>query len=351
MIEPVSFNDALDRVVLVDQTRLPQVCELIECSTAEEVAEAIVTMKVRGAPAIGVAAAYGVYLGLRALPRGRTFREQLDLVCDFITSSRPTAVNLFWAVQRVRSVVSEDVSDCEGACSAVLAEAKKIHSEDLELCIAIGNYGADLIKEGQSWLTHCNAGALATAGHGTALGVFRSAHARGRRFHVYVDETRPLLQGARLTAWEMVQEKIDATLICDNMAGSIMARGKIAGVIVGADRITSKGFAANKIGTYSLAVLAKYHSVPFYVTAPFSTFDSEIADGSEIRIEERSPDEVRSFGGVTTAPASIKVFNPAFDVTPPELITAFITDGGILTPPFDDSIPGFLRIRAEETPR
>jgi len=342
MLEAVVYNREQSRLELLDQTLLPVETRTVFCKTEQETAKAIVDMQVRGAPAIGVAAAYGIVLGLNnPQNHGKPFKTAFGEICDLLAGTRPTAVNLFWAIDRMKKALA-GCSDFAAAAAVALDEADAIKTEDIEMCRIIGRFGASLLKNGETWLTHCNAGALATAGYGTALGVFRAAQEQGKQFKVFVDETRPLLQGARLTAWEMVQEKIDATLICDNMAGGLIRDGKVQGVVVGADRITAHGFVANKIGTYPLAVLAKYNGVPFYVAAPDSTFDMTIKYGEEIKIEERDHDEVRYIGGQQVAPKEIKVYNPAFDVTPPELITAIITNKGIIRPIYRDTIPQFI---------
>ncbi len=345
MVEPIRYDPSRDEVEIIDQTKLPGQKKLLVLREPEQMAHAIRTLQLRGAPAIGVGAAYGIYLGMRNFSGSPDrLRETLEKVCSLMGSTRPTAVNLFWAIDRVNKVVSEAIANAgsgdavRAARTAALGEARAIQEEDANMCRTIGAFGADFLEDGQTWLTHCNAGALATAAYGTALGVFRAAKEQGKRFRVFVDETRPLLQGARLTAWELLEDGIDATLICDNMAGTLMAAGKVHGVVVGADRITADGFVANKIGTYPLAVLAKYHSVPFYVAAPVSTFDLTIRTGDQIPIEERDHTEVTGFGGVRTAPEGIKVFNPAFDTTPPKLVKAIITDRGVLTPPFRSAI-------------
>lgn len=345
MLKPVEYNSLRDIVELIDQTVLPEKKVILDCETHFDIAGAIKTMKVRGAPAIGVAAAFGVYLGLKEFSGAEgEFPSHLEKIVEILAATRPTAVNLFWALDRMKRNVLESFEKApagkknEQALKTALSEAKEILNEDIEMCRQIGHYGAEFLQNGQTWLTHCNAGALATGGYGTALGVFRAAKEAGKNFSVYVDETRPLLQGARLTAWELVQENINAVLICDNMAGSLMASGKVQGIVVGADRITSDGYVANKIGTYSLAVLAHFHKIPFYVAAPVSTFDLKIRLGTEIPIEERAHDEVRYWGNVMTAPREIKVFNPAFDVTPPNLIKAIFTNKGVLYPAFDQSI-------------
>lgn len=345
MIDTVAYNQALDAVDIVDQTRLPTEHVILTCHTPEQMAHAIRTLQVRGAPAIGVAAAFGVWLGLKNWDGDDAkLSGRLDELVDMLAATRPTAVNLFWALERVQSVIRAALDAAEprdrrkAALDAALKEAEAVLAEDIEMCRAIGREGAACLKDGETWLTHCNAGALATGGYGTALGVFRAAQEQGKKFRVFVDETRPLLQGSRLTAWELLQEGIDATLICDNMAASLMAAGRIQGVVVGADRITAEGFVANKIGTYGVAVLARYHGIPFYVAAPDSTFDLKLGHGLEIVIEERDPGEVREIRGVPTAPAEMPVCNPAFDVTPPELVTAIFTNRGTLRPPYRDSI-------------
>lgn len=346
MFETIRYNPHLEVVELLDQTRLPLEKIVLQCATEGEIAHAIKSMQIRGAPAIGVAAAFGVFLGLRNFQGSEeAFSTFWPELLDLLRSTRPTAVNLFWALQRLATVV-ETALLTKGAFidrlalarQRALQEAQTILEEDLAMCRAIGRCGADFLKDGETWLTHCNAGALATAGYGTALGVFRAAKEQGKRFRVFVDETRPLLQGSRLTAWELREEGIEATLICDNMAGSLMAAGRIQGVVVGADRITADGFVANKIGTYPLAVLARYHGIPFYVAAPASTFDLTLTHGREIVIEERDPDEVRHFGDRPTAPIDMPVYNPAFDVTPPELVTAIFTNVGVLKPPLGAAI-------------
>ena len=303
-----------DRLELLDQRRLPEETVYVECSTAAQTATAIRDMVVRGAPAIGCAAAFGIALDAR---RG----ADLAVAQAVLAESRPTAINLFWALERMRN------------CLDPLAEALAIHAEDLAANRRMGGYGAELVADGARIMTHCNAGALATAGHGTALGVIRSARDAGKRVSVIANETRPYLQGARLTAWEMVEENIPVALITDNMAGHLMSRGEIDMVIVGADRIAANGDAANKIGTYTLAVLARRHGLPFYVAAPLSTFDATLADGSQIPIEERPAEEVTGYRGMRWAPQGVTVRNPAFDVTPAELINAIITERGILHSP------------------
>ncbi len=344
MIDAVCYNNESGCLELLDQTLLPVETKRVRCCTEHEVAHAIVTMKVRGAPAIGVAAAYGIAIGLKnPVNQALSLDMALDSVCRLLAATRPTAVNLFWAIERVKTAVAGQAGGNFSTAAAVaLKEAHAIKAEDIEMCRSIGRFGAELLKDGDTWLTHCNAGALATAGYGTALGVFRAAREQGKKFKIFVDETRPLLQGARLTAWELHHEGFDATLICDNMAGSLIRDDRVQGIVVGADRITSKGFVANKIGTYPLAVLAKYNGVPFYVAAPASTFDLSIAYGNEIKIEERDHNEVRFISGVQVAPDDMPVYNPAFDVTPPELITAIITDRGLIRPIYGETIPEII---------
>jgi methylthioribose-1-phosphate isomerase len=322
-------------LVLIDQTLLPIELREIECRTVETVWEAIKMLRVRGAPAIGIAAAYGVCLGVKnaANQDASAFFNRLEQVADYLATSRPTAVNLFWALDRIKQK-AKDIQFQPPAeiAAALLVEARAIHEEDRRMCRAIGRHGSSLLRDGQGVLTHCNAGGLATADYGTALAVVFDAVESGKRLHVFVDETRPLLQGARLTAWELMQRGIDATLISDSMAAVVMRQGKAQAVITGADRIAANGDAANKIGTYGLAVLAHAHKIPFYIAAPSSTFDLSIADGGQIPIEERDPREITHGFGRQTAPEGIKVYNPAFDVTPAELITAIICERGVIQP-------------------
>ena len=312
---------------LLDQTRLPVEEVWLDYTDYRPVAVAIRTMVVRGAPAIGVTAAYAYCLAALA-------GEDLDQARAVLAASRPTAVNLFWALDRM----ANRAEDCGGDPEALIAEAVAIHQEDVEMCKAIGLHGAAVVPEHARILTHCNAGALATGGYGTALGVIRAAHAQGKVEMVYADETRPLLQGARLTAYELVCDRIPATLIADNMAASLMAKGKIDLAVVGCDRMAANGDFANKIGTYSVAVNAHFHGVPLYVALPCSTIDLSIPDGSGIPIEERDPSEVRTLYGVQTAPAEVEVYNPAFDVTPHSLVTGIITEKGVVYPPFRENL-------------
>ncbi|MGL5094267.1 MAG: S-methyl-5-thioribose-1-phosphate isomerase [Planctomycetia bacterium] len=330
---------------LVDQTKLPTELVHLDCVDPPRVWEAIRELRVRGAPAIGIAAAYGVVLGARKAADHATdapaFATAVRQTADYLRSSRPTAGNLFWALDRMGRALDRLTAAAAGpaeSVAALLAEAHAIRAEDRAMCIAIGRHGAELMPIGAGVLTHCNTGALATADFGTALSVIFHAHAAGRNIHAYVDETRPLLQGSRLTAWELKQRGVPATLICDNMAALVMREKKVQAVIVGADRIAANGDTANKIGTYGVAVAAKAHGVPFYVAAPGSTFDLTLADGTGIPIEERNPREITHGFGRQTAPDDVAVYNPAFDVTPGELVTAFVTERGVLRPPFRESL-------------
>ena len=312
---------------LLDQTKLPVEETWIPYTDYRPVADAICTMVVRGAPAIGVTAAYAYCLAALA-------GDDLDEAKAVLAASRPTAVNLFWALDRM----ARKAADCSGDPETLIAEAVAIHQEDVSMCKAMGLYGAAVVPDHARILTHCNAGALATGGYGTALGVIRAAHEQGKVDMVYADETRPLLQGARLTAYELVTDHIPATLIADNMAASLMAKGKIDMVVVGCDRMAANGDFANKIGTYSVAVNAHHHGVPFYVALPCSTIDLTIPDGSGIPIEERDKNEVRTLYGVQTAPATVEVYNPAFDVTSHSLVTGIITEKGVIYPPFKENL-------------
>jgi methylthioribose-1-phosphate isomerase len=326
-----------DRVRMLDQRKLPQEVQYLDCRNASSVAQAIRTMAIRGAPAIGVAAAMGIALAATKTrsTHPRVFAKAIEKVCQEMRETRPTAVNLFWAVGRMEKILNRVESDGVGETKKRLVrEALQIFETDVEVNRKIGKTGRRLIKEGDGVLTHCNAGALATGGFGTALGVIYAARDEGKHFEVFVDETRPMLQGCRLTAWELVQEKIPATLITDNMAGVLMRKGLIDLVVVGADRIAGNGDTANKIGTYGLAVLAKSHGIPFYVAAPTSTLDLSLASGEEIPIEERSVAEVTHFHGTPIAPKGVKAFNPAFDVTPHSLIRGIITEKGIIRKPY-----------------
>ncbi len=338
-MRPLVYDNGV--LKLIDQTKLPTEYVTVDCKTYEEVAAAIKDMIVRGAPAIGVTAAYGAAIGARAIDTDskQAFFIKLKEICDVISSTRPTAVNLFWAVRRIfdKAVQSESKSIPE-IKDIILKEAEEMDRQDVETNKAIGSHGNTLIGQDFSILTHCNAGALATCDYGTALGVIRAAHESGKNIKVYSDETRPYLQGARLTAWELNQEGIPVTLICDNMAGHFMKAGKIDCVIVGADRIALNGDTANKIGTYSVAVLAKENKIPFYVAAPVSTIDFEIETGESIPIEERSAIEVTHIKGIQIAPDGVEVANPAFDVTPNRYISGIITEKGVIYPPFDENL-------------
>jgi methylthioribose-1-phosphate isomerase len=336
-----------DRVRLLDQRRLPQNVCYLDCRNASSVAKAIRTMAIRGAPAIGVAAAMGIALAAKKVQSDRPeiFRKVIKRVCQQMRQTRPTAVNLFWAVDRMEKILDQaHFLSIEEMKARLEEEAIRIYEEDIEVNRKIGKHGKILIQDGDGVLTHCNAGALATAGWGTALGVIHAAWAEGKRFHVFVDETRPLLQGARLTAWELVQDKIPATVVTDSMAGWLMRKGKIDLVLVGADRIARNGDTANKIGTYGLAALSKWHNIPFYVAAPTSTLDLTLASGSNIPIEERASEELTHFQGRQITPKGVKIYNPAFDVTPHSLIKAIITEKGIVRRPFER---GLRRIKTE----
>jgi methylthioribose-1-phosphate isomerase len=340
------IGDETGYLVLIDQTRLP--LELIEreCRNVEAVWEAIRQLRVRGAPAIGIAAAYGVVLGLQIASQQdeESLFSRLDEVAKHLAESRPTAVNLFWALDRMKAKAAALRGTARPAQihRVLLAEARAIHEDDRLLCHAIGRNGAKLLTDNSGVLTHCNAGGLATSEYGTALSVLFTCQDQGKRLHVFVDETRPLLQGSRLTAWELAQRGIDATLICDNMAGQVMREGRVQAVIVGADRIAANGDTANKIGTYSVAVLASAHGIPFYVAAPSTTFDLSLETGEQIPIEERSPEEITHGFGRQTAPAGIGVYNPAFDVTPARLIKGIITERGLIEPVSRETIAAML---------
>lgn len=347
MIPTVEWKDGTVR--LLDQSVLPGKVEIVECRDYQTVAEAIRDLRVRGAPAIGVTAALGVALGAQSIPDQTFggFLRQFLLVCDHMAATRPTAVNLFWALERMKRVAQQgEQLSIDALKRQLVTEAQAILEEDISMNRAIGEYGAALIQPGQCILTHCNAGALATAGYGTALGVIRSAWRQGKNIRVMADETRPVLQGARLTAWELQQDGIPVTLITDNAAGAFMRQGRIDLCTVGADRIAANGDVANKIGTYTVAVLAKVHGIPFYVAAPSSTIDLHTPTGNEIQIEQRSTREVTSLhGSPAIAPEGIDVLNPAFDVTPAEYVTGIITERGVFRP---DELGNHFR-SAEET--
>lgn len=346
-LRPVRWDG--DVLVLIDQTRLPHRLVEVRYTDWEGVADAIRRMVVRGAPAIGAAAACGLVLAARQIctsdmPR---FREEWLTVTEAFAGTRPTAVNLFWAIERMKQVMNA-CSTPEEARSRLRRESEAILEEDIQANRAIGRYGQTLIPDGARILTHCNAGALATVGYGTALGVIRAAVEAGKRVQVYADETRPRLQGMQLTAWELVREGIPVTVITDTMAGMLMRRGEIGVVVVGADRIAANGDVANKVGTYSVAVLAKHHGIPFYVAAPISTIDLKVADGSGIPIEERSCEEVTHIAGRRIAPKGVRVMNPAFDVTPAQLVSAIITEVGIARPPYTQSLVQMVAKRSGE---
>lgn len=321
------------RLRLLDQTLLPNETQFIDCKDAMCVWDAIRKLSVRGAPAIGVAAGYGMVLAAQWIPDGGDFLTGVEEAAEYLAGSRPTAVNLEWAARRVSQRAQRTLGDdFDGIRDAMLDEARAIHAEDEAMCLAIGRYAAPLVEGCRGVMTHCNAGALATAGIGTATAGMYLAHAAGHEFSVYCNETRPLLQGSRLTAWELMQAGIDAVVITDSMAGQVLREGRVQMVVTGADRIAANGDVANKIGTYSLAVLADRHDVPFYVAAPYSTFDLELASGGEIPIEQRPSREITEGFGRRTAPENVRTYSPAFDVTPAELITAVITDRGVIDP-------------------
>jgi len=346
-VDTIKWEDG--RLSIIDQTLLPQEYVVKYLDTVEQVWEAVRKLRVRGAPAIGVAAAFGIVVGIKDITGTDRagFDAKFGEITDYLASSRPTAVNLFWALDRMKKVICDNpflpVYEIK---EKLIDEAQMIMDEDKSVCRAIGRFGNQLVKHNCGILTHCNAGGLATVDYGTALGVVYAAHESGKNIKVYSDETRPLLQGSRLTAWELSNSGIDVTVICDNTAAKVMMDKKVDMVIVGADRIAKNGDTANKIGTYMVAISAKAHKIPFYVAAPLSTFDFNIDSGMEIPIEERDPAEVTEFFGKKTAPDGVKVYSPAFDVTPAELITAFITEVGILYPPFEESIAKSVKCNA-----
>jgi methylthioribose-1-phosphate isomerase len=340
MVETIQWTD--EGVVMIDQRRLPREEVYVTCRDYREVAEAIRSMVIRGAPAIGVAAAMGVALGVLKADPPRLDAE-FETVCSTLAAARPTAVNLFWAIARMRNLYAGvRALPIERVRERLVAEAKQMRLEDIAINEAIGRHGAPLVPDGKTVLTHCNAGALATAGYGTALGVVRAAIAQGKRIDVFADETRPFLQGARLTVWELERDGIPATLITDNMAGHFLKSGRIGCVVVGADRIAANGDVANKIGTYSVAVLARENGVPFYVAAPISTLDLTLASGDQIPIEQRPEMEVTHVFGVPVAPEGVQVENPAFDVTPHRYVTAIVTEHGVAYPPYEGSLRGLV---------
>jgi len=333
-------------VVMIDQTRLPREESYVTCKTYEEVAEAIRSMVIRGAPAIGVAAAMGIALGVAQAEAG-DLDKQFEKICETLARTRPTAVNLFWAIDRMKRVYGESRALLLPQLAArLVAEAQQVRLEDIAINQAIGRNGAPLVPDGKTVLTHCNAGALATAGYGTALGVIRAAVSAGKKIDVFADETRPFLQGSRLTVWELQQDDIPATLITDNMAGHFLKSGRIGCVVVGADRIAANGDVANKVGTYSVAVLAKENGIPFFVAAPISTLDLTLPSGDEIPIEQRAATEVTHVFGVPVAPEGTVVQNPAFDVTPNRYVTAIITERGVARAPYETSLRGLVSTSA-----
>jgi methylthioribose-1-phosphate isomerase len=337
MVETIEWTD--NGVVMIDQRRLPSVEEYVTCTTYQDVADHIRKMTIRGAPAIGVAAAMGVALGV---VQGADF----DTVCETLAASRPTAVNLFWAIERMRAVRNAmEGASADAITKRLVDEAKQIRIEDIAINQAIGKNGAPLVPDHKTVLTHCNAGALATAGYGTALGVIRAAVEQGKEIDVFADETRPFMQGARLTVWELQQDGIPATLITDNMAGHFLKSGRIGCVIVGADRIAGNGDVANKIGTYTVAVVAKENGIPFYVAAPISTLDLSLQSGDQIPIEQRAASEVTHVGGVRMAPVNTEVQNPAFDVTPNRYVSAIITERGVARAPYTETLRALAAAR------
>jgi len=335
------------RLVMIDQTLLPVEFKEIDCPDVETVWEAIKALRVRGAPAIGVSTGYGVCVGLQTVigQSDEAIFARLKEVCEYLATSRPTAVNLFWALDRMQAFGLELQGQVTGddILERLLDEAKLIEKEDREMCRAIGRHGQMLLADGQGVLTHCNAGGLATTDYGTALAVFFAAQEAGKTLHIYADETRPLLQGSRLTAWELMQRDIDVTVICDNMAAQVMKEGRVQAVVVGADRVAANGDACNKIGTYGVALLAAAHDIPFYVAAPSSTFDFATPTGDEIPIEIRDPVEVTHGFGNQTAPDGVQVYSPAFDVTPARLVKAFITEKGIIEAPYIETLAANLK--------
>jgi methylthioribose-1-phosphate isomerase len=348
VIETLEWTDS--GVRFIDQTKLPNEETYVNCTTHQQVADVIRDMVVRGAPAIGVAAAMGVALGMNNSKADNipSLQQEFDEIAGLIGKTRPTAVNLFWAIQRMRekfqTIKSKPIPEIK---SLLVEESRRMHAEDIAANQSMGRYGATLMPASGGVLTHCNAGALATCGYGTALGVIRAAIEQGKKIHVYADETRPFLQGSRLTAWELMKDGIPTTVISDNMAGAMMKQGKIAAIVVGADRIAANGDVANKIGTYTVAVLAKEHSIPFYVAAPFSTIDLATPDGSGIPIEQRNPREVTHFAGKLVTPEGVGIENPAFDVTPAKYVTAIITEGGIARAPYAESFRRLMEQRAK----
>ncbi|MFZ3264877.1 MAG: S-methyl-5-thioribose-1-phosphate isomerase [Terriglobales bacterium] len=348
MIHTLEWTDR--GVVFIDQTKLPTEEIYLTCTTHRQVADAIRNMVVRGAPAIGVAAAMGIALGVEnsRAETGAELKKEFDQICEIIRQTRPTAVNLFWAIRRMQQEFElMRIRPIPQIKQALIEEAQRMHAEDIAANQAMGRHGATLMPASGGVLTHCNAGALATAGYGTALGVIRAAVEQGKKIHVYADETRPFLQGARLTAWELMKDGIPTTVISDNMAGAMMSQGKIGAIVVGADRIAANGDVANKIGTYTVAILAKEHGIPFYVAAPISTVDLACSNGSQIPIEQRNPREVTHIGGRQMVPDGVGIENPAFDVTPAKYVAAIITEKGIARAPYTESLSG---LAAEKVP-
>ena len=340
-------------VRFIDQTKLPTEEVYVTCSTHQQVAEVIRNMVVRGAPAIGVAAAMGVALGIKNSKAESTWdlKREFDEICELISKTRPTAVNLFWAIRRMQEKFERiRIHPIPQIRQALIEEAQRMHAEDIAANQSMGRHGATLMPSSGGVLTHCNAGALATAGYGTALGVIRAAVEQGKKIHVYADETRPFLQGSRLTAWELMKDGIPTTVISDNMAGAMMKQGKIGAIVVGADRIAANGDVANKIGTYTVAVLAKEHGIPFYVAAPISTVDLECPEGSQIPIEQRNGKEVTHIAGRQMVPDGVAVENPAFDVTPAKFVAAIITERGIARAPYQDSLRQLAQVESEVGP-
>ncbi len=348
MVKTLEWTDAGIR--FIDQRKLPTEESYVVATTYEEVAEAIRNMTVRGAPAIGVAAAMGIALGVRDSEAGHLseLRRDFEQICELMGETRPTAVNLFWAIRRMQHKFDESADlPLPQLKQALITEARQMYLEDIAANEAMGRHGAVLLPANGGVLTHCNAGALATCGYGTALGVIRAAVEQGKKIHVFADETRPFLQGSRLTAWELMQDGIPTTVISDNMSGTMMKQGKIGAVVVGADRIAANGDVANKVGTYMVAVLAKEHGIPFYVAAPFSTVDMECPDGSRIPIEQRSTREVTHIGDRPIAPTGVKIENPAFDVTPAQYVTAIITERGVARAPYPESLKKLAELTAK----
>ena len=351
MIQTLEWTD--QGVRFIDQTKLPMEEVYVTCKTHEQVADVIRNMVVRGAPAIGVAAAMGIALGVNhsKAESSDELKRDLDQICDLIGQTRPTAVNLFWAIRRMQDKFERiRIRPLPQIKQDLVEEAQRMHAEDIAANQAMGRHGATLMPSTGGVLTHCNAGALATAGYGTALGVIRAAVEQGKKIHVYADETRPFLQGSRLTAWELMKDGIPTTVISDNMAGAMMQQGKIGAIVVGADRIAANGDVANKIGTYTVAILAKEHEIPFYVAAPISTVDLACPDGSRIPIEQRNAKEMTHIGGKQVVPDGVEVENPAFDVTPAKYVAAIITEKGIARAPYEDSLRRLAGLEAEVRP-